>query len=123
MFFAVIARDRPDAFSLRAETKARHSQHLDAGAPGLRVLQSGPLLSPEGAECGSLLVVEAENREAAQTFFDRDPYVVARLFDSFEIHPWLWRRGNPYHLAGDRLPVLDRPSVGAPSEAVTRGQS
>jgi uncharacterized protein YciI len=96
MFFAVIARDRPGMSELRAGTKARHRKHLDEGAPLLRVLQSGPPLSAEGAECGCLLVIEAETAAAVETFAGRDPYVAAGLFASFEIHPWLWRRGNPY---------------------------
>jgi uncharacterized protein YciI len=96
MFFAVIARDKPGMSDLRAETKARHKKHLDEGASSLRVLQSGPLLSGEGRECGSLLVIEAETPAAVEAFVGCDPYVAAGLFASFEIHPWLWRRGNPY---------------------------
>jgi uncharacterized protein len=96
MFFIVFARDKPGSSNLRAQTKLRHKQHLDAGAPSLRVLQSGPLLSPEGVEQGSLLVCEAEAVGAVEAFVRRDPYVEAGLFASFEIHPWLWRRGNPY---------------------------
>ncbi|HEY1942294.1 MAG TPA: YciI family protein [Roseiarcus sp.] len=96
MFFAVIAKDKPGLSELRAQTKARHKAHLDAAAPGLRVLQSGPLLSPDGGECGSLLVLEAETAQAVEAFLSRDPYVQAGLFASSEIHPWLWRRGNPY---------------------------
>ena len=105
MFFAVIARDKPDFVAVRAETKARHMRHLDAGAPALRVLQSGPLLSPEGRECGSLLVIEAEAADAVEAFFSRDPYVEAGLFASFEIHPWLWRRGNPYLSSSEGRPT------------------
>lgn len=96
MFFAVIAKDKPGLSELRAQTKARHKAHLDAAAPGLHVLQSGPLLSPDGVEWGSLLVIEAETAEAVEAFVSRDPYVQAGLFASSEIHPWFWRRGNPY---------------------------
>ena len=96
MFFAVIAWDKPGLSELRAETKARHAKHLDAGAPSLRVLQSGPLLSAAGQECGSLLVIEAETTSAIEAFLSRDPYVEAGLFASSAIHPWHWRRGNPY---------------------------
>ena len=104
MFFAVIARDKPGLAGLRAETKARHMQHLDAAAPSLRVLQSGPLLSGEGGECGSLLVIEAETAGAVEAFVSRDPYARAGLFASVEVHPWLWRRGNPY-LSTERSPA------------------
>lgn len=96
MFFAVIAWDKPDSTAVRAATKLRHKEHLDAGAPQLRVLQSGPLLSPEGVQVGSLVVIEAETAGAVEAFMSRDPYVRAGLFSSFEARPWLWRRGNPY---------------------------
>jgi uncharacterized protein YciI len=96
MFFAVIARDLPDSFALRADTKVRHMAHLDAAAPGLRVLQSGPLLDSQGGETGSLLILEADTQAAVEAFLSRDPYVVAGLFAETEVRPWLWRRGNPY---------------------------
>ena len=96
MFFAVIAKDHPDSFALRADTKLRHMAHLDAAAPGLRVLQSGPLLGSQGGECGSLLILEADTQAAVEAFVSRDPYVEAGLFASTEVRPWLWRRGNPY---------------------------
>jgi hypothetical protein len=52
MFFAVIAKDHPGKTDLRAQTKTRHTAHLDAAAEGLRVLQTGPLLDESGAEVG-----------------------------------------------------------------------
>ncbi|MFM0503204.1 MULTISPECIES: YciI family protein [Paraburkholderia] len=96
MFFAVIARDHPDSTALRAQTKARHSAHLDAAAEGLRVLQTGPLLDEKGAEVSSLLILEADAIEAVQAFMKADPYAQAGLFAQVEIHQWVWRRGNPY---------------------------
>lgn len=106
MFFVVWARDRPDSSDLRRQTKPRHKQHLDAGAPRLRVLQSGPLLSERGVEHGSLLVIEADEISAVQAFVERDPYVAADLFASIEVHPWLWSRGNPClkHAEGQAAP-------------------
>ena len=96
MFFVILAWDKPDCADLRRETKPRHKQHLDAAAPGLRVLQSGPLLSEQGVEHGSLVVVEADEVGTVRAFLDRDPYVAAGLFATIDVHPWLWSRGNPY---------------------------
>lgn len=96
MFFVIVGRDKPGSSSLRAETKARHMKHLDAGTPAVRALQSGPLLSQDGTECGSLVVVEADGKASVEEFLLRDPYVEVGLFTSLEIHQWLWRRGNPY---------------------------
>ena len=96
MFFAVIAKDHPDCTALRAKTKAHHRAHLDTAAEGLRVLQTGPLLGDGDAEVGSLLILEADAIETVEAFVRADPYVQAGLFAQVEIHPWVWRRGNPY---------------------------
>lgn len=95
-FFIVVARDKFGRSATRADTKPRHKDHLDAAAPNLRVLQSGPLLDDDEREIGSLLIFEADAIEAVEKFFARDPYVLAGLFDSYEVRRWLWRRGNPY---------------------------
>lgn len=96
MFFAVIAKDHPGKTDLRAQTKTRHSAHLDAAAEELRVLQTGPLLDEGGAEVGSLLILEAVALATVESFMAADPYAKAGLFAQVDIHPWLWRRGNPY---------------------------
>lgn len=96
MFFVAISRDRPGSSALRAALKARHVAHLDAAAPGVRVLQSGPMLDPGGEECGSLLVLEADTVARVEAFVGRDPYRQAGLFAATEVRPWLWRRGNPH---------------------------
>jgi len=96
MYFVVYATDRPSVRALRAQTKSRHSAHLDAGSTHVRVVQSGPWLDSSGAEAGSLLIVEAAELRAVEAFVDADPYAQAGLFERIEIHPWLWRRGNPF---------------------------
>ncbi|WP_061160311.1 YciI family protein [Caballeronia temeraria] len=96
MYFLVYAADRPAAGALRAQTKSRHSAHLDAGSADVSVIQSGPWLDSNGAELGSLLIVEAADSRAVDAFVEADPYVQAGLFERIEIHPWLWRRGNPF---------------------------
>jgi uncharacterized protein len=96
VFFIIIGHDRPDSSSTRAATKLRHMKHLDAGGPGVRVLQSGPLLSLDSVEHGSLIVVEAADKPSVEEFLKRDPYMEAELFSTYEIHQWLWRRGNPH---------------------------
>ena len=96
MFFAIVATDKPGMQAIRAETKELHRQHLDAGASGVKVLQSGPLLSCDGSEQGSLIVVTAENLNNVRKFFEHDPYERVGLFAKVDIREWYWRRGNPY---------------------------
>jgi uncharacterized protein YciI len=96
MFFAIVAADKPDMQALRAETKDLHRQHLDSGASRVQVLQSGPLLSADGKEQVSLIVVSAGSLDEVREFVDRDPYNRAGLFANVDIREWHWRRGNPY---------------------------
>ncbi|MDF8357650.1 YciI family protein [Ensifer adhaerens] len=102
MFVVLVATDRPGSMALRARTKERHKQYLDAGAPDLKVLQSGPLLATDGSERGSLIVFEANSVEYVHTFVEEDPYFRAGLFEAIEIQPWDWRRGNPYLSTNDK---------------------
>lgn len=96
MFVVLIAADRPGTSALRSQNKQRHTQYLSAGAPGTQVLQSGPLLGPDGSECGSLIIFEALTLDHVRAFAEGDPYSQAGLFETTDIYPWDWRRGNPY---------------------------
>lgn len=84
MPYAVICIDKPGAASLRAATREAHLAYL-AAAP-VELLEVGPLLGAEGAPIGSLLIIEAASREAAETFAAGDPYGQAGLFASVQIH-------------------------------------
>jgi uncharacterized protein len=109
-YFAVVANDRQGCTALRAQTKEHHRHHLDTGATGLRVLQTGPLLDAHGGEIGSLLILEAQSQAIVEAFMAADPYVEAGLFANLAIYPWLWRRGNPYlERETDRARATDQP--------------
>ncbi len=105
MFFIFIAKDRPGASALRAGTKARHKAYLDRGGDGVEVLLSGPTLSDDGRETGSVIVVRATGHPAAVAFFDGDPYHAADLFAERDLRPWDWRRGNRW------IETADAPSA------------
>lgn len=65
----------------------------------------GPLEDDTGRMIGSLLVVEAADRAAAERFFDEDPYAQALLYRSRRIDVWRWGLGR---LPGDHLPLPER---------------
>lgn len=96
MFFLAFTHDKKNHLDLRMATKAAHVAHLDRGDPALRVLQTGPWLGSDGKQSGSLLIFSAESQAAVEQFMARDPYAQAGLFESVEIRPWIWNRGNPY---------------------------
>ncbi|MBC8363532.1 MAG: YciI family protein [Actinobacteria bacterium] len=81
MLFNIHALDRTDAGDLRAETRSAHLEYM----AGFDLTYAGPLLDEEGAMCGSLIVLEAEDLLEAEAFAAGDPYAVAGLFERVEI--------------------------------------
>ena len=86
MLFAIICTDRPASLDLRLATRPAHLAYLTTYAS--RVVQGGPLLDTDGRPCGTLLLIEAEDRAAAEGFALSDPYAKAGLFESTVIRPF-----------------------------------
>ena len=86
MLFAIICTDKPGGLELRMATRPAHLEHLKAHERELVLV--GPVLDAAGQPCGSLLVVEAADRAAAETFAAADPYARAGLFESVVIRPF-----------------------------------
>ena len=86
MLFALVCTDRPGALDLRLATRATHLAYLETYPD--RLVHAGPLLDIDGRPCGSLLVIEAEDRAAAEGFAEADPYAKAGLFESAVIRPF-----------------------------------
>ena len=86
MLFAIICTDRPGGLDLRLATRAHHIAYLTTYAD--RIIHGGPVLDIDGRPCGSLLIIEAEDRAAAEGFAASDPYAKAGLFESTLIRPF-----------------------------------
>ncbi len=86
MLFTLTCTDRPGALDLRLATRATHLAFLDARAAELAT--AGALLDADGRPCGSLLVIEAADRAAAEAFAAADPYAQAGLFEATVIRPF-----------------------------------
>ena len=80
MLFAIVCTDRPASLDLRLATRPAHLAYLTTYAD--RVMHGGPLLDTDGRPCGSLLLIEVEDRAAAEGFATADPYAKAGLFES-----------------------------------------
>jgi uncharacterized protein YciI len=92
--FALICTDKPNAASVRAETRPNHLAYIDAHKAQVKI--AGPFTSEDGKSMlGSLIIVEAADMAAARTFAANDPYALAGLFQSVEIKPWRWIVGAP----------------------------
>lgn len=82
--YALICRDKPDHVDLRMATRDEHLAFL-RGTESLRF--AGPLLE-DGLPVGSLVVVGADNLEAAEAWAASDPYAKAGLFALVEVVEW-----------------------------------
>jgi uncharacterized protein YciI len=80
MLFAILCADRPQSLDLRAATRAEHVAYLETYKS--KLVEVGPLLDADGRPCGSLLIVDVEDRAAAEGFAAGDPYAKAGLFES-----------------------------------------
>ena len=94
MYFAISCIDKPDGLALRMENRQAHLEYLKAHAAAVKF--AGPYLGEDGETMtGSLIILEADDRATAETFAAADPYAMAGLFESVDIHAWKWAIGNP----------------------------
>jgi uncharacterized protein YciI len=84
--FAILAYDRPDAGSLRADTRPRHLDHLTAIVD--RIVVAGPIDDESGKPIGSIIIADFDDLAAARAFAAADPYTAAGLFGSTTVTAW-----------------------------------
>ena len=82
MLFAISCFDKPGSLALRQDTRPAHLGFV-ANFP---IILGGPLLDESGQPVGSMLVLDAPDRAAAEAFVAGDPYGAAGLFDRVTIH-------------------------------------
>jgi uncharacterized protein len=93
MMFALICTDKPDSADLRVKVRPDHVAYLEGLGGGLKA--AGPFTNDAGVPMGSLVIIEAENRDGAEAIATNDPYAKAGLFASVDIRPWKWLIKNP----------------------------
>jgi uncharacterized protein YciI len=94
MHFVAICLDKPNSLDLRLSNRAAHLEYLRAHASTIRTC--GPLLHDDGETMiGSMLILDAPSREAAEAILAKDPYKQANLFAKVELRPWRWVIGTP----------------------------
>ena len=96
MLFAIHALDGEGGVQKRLVHGDAHRAHIaDAGSYGVKIVISGPLVKDDGETMiGSLIVIEAPNREAAERFNANDPYRLAGVFEKVTISGFLKRQDN-----------------------------
>lgn len=85
MRYALICLDRPNALQTRVENRPAHLEHLQSSGV---VEQAGPFIDAAGQMCGSLIILNVDNRAAAEAWAEADPYRKAGLFASVMIQEW-----------------------------------
>jgi uncharacterized protein YciI len=95
MLFALICNDKPDHLAVRTATRPDHLAYLeDLNSKGAMKF-AGPFVDANGKPNGTLAVIEAQDRKAAEAIAASDPYAKAGLFTQVEIRAWNWVVNNP----------------------------
>lgn len=85
MRVALICTDKPDHLEVRKANREAHLAYI--AATGV-VEMAGPFLDEGGGMCGSLVVLEVSDVQAARDWAAADPYALAGLFAGVEIREW-----------------------------------
>ena len=83
--FVLYCVDKPASLELRLANREAHLAYI--GALADQIPFAGPMLNDEGEMAGSLIVIEVEDRAAAEAVSAGDPYRKAGLFERVEIRP------------------------------------
>ncbi len=83
--FVILGYDGPDGQAKRPALRPAHLARLEELAAQKRLILAGPLTD----KTGSLIVMEADSLEEAQTFAREDPYTIHGVFARVEVHPFL----------------------------------
>ncbi|MEO1238448.1 MAG: YciI family protein [Pseudomonadota bacterium] len=85
MHIALIARDKPGHRDARKANRDAHLAYADGTGC---VVTAGPLLDDTGEMCGSLIILDLPDLDAARDWAANDPDAKADLFQSVELIQW-----------------------------------
>ena len=87
MHFVMTCVDKPAHGHIRTENRPAHLDYLRA--QGARILVAGPTTDDDGQSVtGSVIILDCDDRAAAEDFAAGDPYARAGLFARVEIKAW-----------------------------------
>ena len=85
MQFIITAHDGENVLEKRLAVRPRHLAGMEA--LGERVICAGGILDAEGKMCGSVLVLEMEDRAAVDEYLEHEPYVEEHVWENVEVAP------------------------------------
>lgn len=86
MLFVIRCVDKEGHLQVRMDNRPAHIEYLKSCGDKLHA--AGPTLSDDGSMNGSMVILELEDRAAAEAFAAGDPYNKAGLFESVTIAAW-----------------------------------
>lgn len=87
MFFIVLTTDRPDSLQLRLDNRPEHIAYLESFGDAL--IAAGATQTDDGEGItGSFILIDVEDRAAAEDFARDDPFAKVGLFSHTEIRRW-----------------------------------
>jgi uncharacterized protein YciI len=95
MLFVFTGKDRPGILQIRIDNRPAHVAYLEKLNAAGTLKAAGPFLGDDGKPFGSLLVIEAADKAAAEAILAEDPYAKAGVFGSTEINQWNWTFNKP----------------------------
>lgn len=96
VYFMFRGLDRVGVDELRARLRGEHRQYIRSPSADCRVVAGGPLVEDDGERMfGTVLILEAADRQAAIRFLAGDPYARGNLFAEVELQRWHWGLGEP----------------------------
>ena len=95
MWYVIYSRDRENALEARLAARPAHIERVNAMVADGRILVAGPRPAidspdpgPAGME-GSLIVADFDSLEEAKEWAETDPYVLAGVYESVEVSPFI----------------------------------
>ena len=89
MFFLITGKDGNDDKALERRQESRQA-HLDCCEKLKKegfMLFGAALLDDQGRMIGSVIVVQAESREAVDHYLAKEPYVLGKVWVDIEVQP------------------------------------
>ncbi len=86
MLYVIDCTDEVGHFQTRFDNREAHLSYLAGFSEQL--IMAGPFLSATGDMIGSMLIMEFDTLQEAESFCANDPYQLAGLFSEVAIRPW-----------------------------------
>lgn len=94
MLYAIIGNDNNESLPLRLKTRTDHLQRLQILQNEGRLILAGPFPAIDCEDpgnngfTGSLIVAEFDSLEAAQSWAEQDPYLIAGVYKDVTVKPF-----------------------------------